>query len=65
MTGRGTSTIYRWINDESEPHFTESPPGGAIVAAFLERAFQARRRALQVSGRLPQRAEVIAQGHVS
>jgi len=23
VTGRGTSTIYRWINDESEPHFTD------------------------------------------
>ncbi len=23
VTGRGTSTIYRWINDETEPHFTD------------------------------------------
>lgn len=23
VTGRGTSTIYRWMNGESEPHFTD------------------------------------------
>jgi len=23
VTGRGTSTIYRWMNEESEPHFTD------------------------------------------
>ncbi len=23
VTGRGTSTIYRWMNDESEPHFSD------------------------------------------
>jgi transcriptional regulator with XRE-family HTH domain len=34
VTGRGTSTIYRWINDETEPHFTDV----RLLVRHLERS---------------------------
>ncbi len=44
VTGRGSSTIYRWINDESDPHHTDmrllirhirNPNAGRTILSLL------------------------------
>ncbi len=44
VTGRGSSTIYRWINDESDPHHTDmrllirhirNPSAGRTILGLL------------------------------